>query len=98
MCIATVMELAGTIGVGARVADTIRTKIVKVDEFTDSPGVLMLGTLCTVVGSSSWLIFATKIGSPSRLRIPSSAVPSAWVSPRLAPTASPGLALAPAPI
>jgi solute carrier family 20 (sodium-dependent phosphate transporter) len=64
MCIASVMELAGTIGVGARVADTIRTKIVKVDEFADSPGVLMLGMVCTVVASSSWLIFATKIGFP----------------------------------
>ena len=64
MCIASVMELAGTIGVGARVADTIRTKIVKVDEFADSPGVLMLGMVCTVCASSLWLGFATKIGFP----------------------------------
>lgn len=64
MCMATVMELAGAIGVGARVADTIRTKIVKVDEFAESPGVLMLGMVCTVIASSTWLIFATKIGFP----------------------------------
>ncbi|KAK0745752.1 phosphate-repressible phosphate permease [Schizothecium vesticola] len=64
MCIASVMELGGTIGVGARVADTIRTKIVKVDEFADSPGILMLGMVCTVMASATWLGFATKIGFP----------------------------------
>lgn len=58
------MELGGTIGVGARVADTIRTKIVKVDEFADSPGILMLGMVCTVMASATWLGFATKIGFP----------------------------------
>lgn len=64
MCMATVMELAGTLGVGARVADTIRTNIVKVDEFAGSPGVLMLGMVCTVTASATWLAFATKIGFP----------------------------------
>jgi len=58
------MELAGTLGVGARVADTIRTNIVKVDEFANSPGVLMLGMVCTVTASATWLAFATKIGFP----------------------------------
>jgi len=51
-------------GVGARVADTIRTKIVDVDEFADNPALLMLGMVCAVVASSCYLTVATKLGLP----------------------------------
>ncbi|KAH9905636.1 phosphate transporter [Xylariomycetidae sp. FL2044] len=61
---ATIMEFSGCLGVGARVADTIRTKIVSPDLYEADPGVLMLGMLCAVVASSIWLTIATRIGMP----------------------------------
>ncbi|KAG0128210.1 phosphate transporter [Tuber indicum] len=64
MCIATVMEFTGAVVVGARVADTIRSKIVKVDKFIEHPGVLMLGMMCALIGSSTWLTAATAMGLP----------------------------------
>ncbi|KAL0635297.1 Na+/Pi symporter [Maublancomyces gigas] len=64
MMVATVMEFAGALLVGARVADTIRSKIVKVDLFQDQPAVLMLGMMCALIGSSTWLTVATSIGLP----------------------------------
>lgn len=83
MIIATVMEFLGAVTVGARVADTIRSKIrmasflsiahtmlaltkteVKIDRFEEQPEVLMLGMMCALIGSSTWLTVATKIGLP----------------------------------
>lgn len=82
MMVATVMEFAGALLVGARVADTIRSKIgklqkreaimsstdfaiiVKVDLFKEQPAVLMLGMMCALIGSSTWLSVATYIGLP----------------------------------
>ena len=53
-----------SIGVGARVAETIRTKIVNVDLFADNPALLMLGMVCAIVASSVYLTIATKLGMP----------------------------------
>ncbi|KAF8249756.1 phosphate transporter [Wilcoxina mikolae CBS 423.85] len=64
MMIATVMEFTGAVTVGARVSDTIRSKIVGVNAFVDQPAVLALGMLCALVGSSTWLTVATAIGLP----------------------------------
>ncbi|ROT35085.1 phosphate-repressible phosphate permease [Sodiomyces alkalinus F11] len=64
MCGASVMEFAGAFGVGARVADTIRTKVVDTAQFDDNPALLMLGMVCAVVASSTYLTFATKVGFP----------------------------------
>ncbi|EXJ74637.1 phosphate-repressible phosphate permease [Cladophialophora psammophila CBS 110553] len=64
MMIASVMEFAGSMGVGARVADTIRTKIIDVDRFEENPALLMLGMACAVVASSTYLTVATKLGMP----------------------------------
>jgi sodium-dependent phosphate transporter len=64
MVLASIMEFAGCVGVGARVADTIRTKIVDTDLFAEDPEMLMLGMVCAVVASSIYLTFATKIGMP----------------------------------
>jgi sodium-dependent phosphate transporter len=64
MCAAAVMELAGCVGVGGHVASTIKNNIVDVDAFAGAPALLMLGMVCTVVSSSVWLGFATKIGFP----------------------------------
>jgi sodium-dependent phosphate transporter len=51
-------------GVGARVADTIRTKIVSVKEFDENPALLMLGMVCAVTASSIYLTIATRFGMP----------------------------------
>jgi len=64
MVLASVMEFAGSVGVGARVADTIRTKIVDTNLFKDDPALLMLGMVCAVTASSIYLTFATRIGMP----------------------------------
>jgi sodium-dependent phosphate transporter len=64
MVLASIMEFAGAVGVGARVADTIRTKIIDTTLFTNDPGLLMLGMVCAVVSSSIYLTFATKVGMP----------------------------------
>jgi sodium-dependent phosphate transporter len=61
---ASIMEFTGALGVGGRVADTIRTKIVDVGAFDDSPALLMLGMVCAVIASASYLTFATRFGFP----------------------------------
>jgi PiT family inorganic phosphate transporter/sodium-dependent phosphate transporter len=64
MCIATAMEFTGAMAVGARVADTIRTKVVDPSLFEEAPAVLMLMMTCAIIGSSVYLTVATKIGLP----------------------------------
>jgi solute carrier family 20 (sodium-dependent phosphate transporter) len=64
MMIASVMEFAGAVLVGSRVADTIRNKILNVNAFEQQPAVLMLGMMCALIGSSTWLSVATLIGLP----------------------------------
>ena len=64
MGLASVMEFGGSVGVGARVADTIRTKVVDTSLFKDDPAMLMLGMVCAVTASSIYLTFATRIGLP----------------------------------
>lgn len=61
---ASIMEFTGALGVGGRVADTIRTKVVDVDAFDEKPALLMLGMVCAVVASSVYLTFATRAGFP----------------------------------
>ncbi|KAL2817904.1 phosphate transporter family-domain-containing protein [Aspergillus cavernicola] len=64
MVLATVMEFAGGMGVGATVSDTIRTKVVDLDLFEGNAPLLMLGMMCALIASSTYLTFATKIGLP----------------------------------
>ncbi|KAI9158828.1 Phosphate-repressible phosphate permease pho-4 [Paramyrothecium foliicola] len=64
MAAGSVLEFAGAVGVGNRVADTIRTKVVDVDMFEGNPGLLMLGMLCAVTASSLWLTICTKLALP----------------------------------
>ncbi|KAL2260378.1 hypothetical protein VTK26DRAFT_5619 [Humicola hyalothermophila] len=64
MVLASIMEFAGSVGVGARVADTIRTGVVDTELFANEPGMLMLGMVCAVVASSTYLTFATRVGMP----------------------------------
>ncbi|KAF2398541.1 phosphate-repressible phosphate permease [Trichodelitschia bisporula] len=64
MLIATVCEFAGAMAVGARVAETIRTKIIPPKLYAANPAMLMLAMVCAVVGSSTYLTIATRLGMP----------------------------------
>lgn len=64
MLVAAVCEFSGSATVGARVAETIRNKIVEPHHYEDSPGVLLLAMMCTIIGSSLFLTFATRNGMP----------------------------------
>ncbi|KKY34623.1 putative phosphate-repressible phosphate permease [Diaporthe ampelina] len=64
MVIASCMEFAGAMAVGAQVTDTIRTKVISTKLFESDPSVLMLGMVCAIVGSSVWLTFATRFTMP----------------------------------
>ncbi|KAK3642240.1 Na+/Pi symporter [Elasticomyces elasticus] len=64
MAIANLCEFVGAVLVGSRVADTIRSKILSVAAFEQDPAMLMLGMVCALVASSTYLTFATKIGLP----------------------------------
>ncbi|PKS08739.1 hypothetical protein jhhlp_004792 [Lomentospora prolificans] len=64
MILASIMEFVGATAVGARVADTIRTKIVDTALYEHDPAMLMLGMTTAVIGSSLFLTLATKLGLP----------------------------------
>ena len=64
MLLASVCEFSGSVAVGSRVADTIRTKIVDPHLFDKSPQVLLLAMMCTIMGSSIFLTIATRYGMP----------------------------------
>ncbi|KAJ4155034.1 hypothetical protein LMH87_000300 [Akanthomyces muscarius] len=64
MVIASFCEFAGSIAVGGRVADTLRTRIVDPHLFDDAPQVLLLAMMCTIVASSVFLTVATRYGMP----------------------------------
>ncbi|PHH78886.1 hypothetical protein CDD82_2786 [Ophiocordyceps australis] len=61
---ASIMEFSGSLGVGGRVADTIRTKVVDIAAFQDEPAMLMLGMVCAIVASACYLTMATRLGFP----------------------------------
>jgi solute carrier family 20 (sodium-dependent phosphate transporter) len=64
MLIASVCEFGGSVAVGSRVADTIRTKIVDPQLYANRPSVLLLAMMCAIIGSSVFLTFATRYGFP----------------------------------
>ena len=64
MGLASIMEFSGSIGVGARVSETIRTKIVNLEHFEQDASLLLLGMVCAVIASSLYLTAATRIGFP----------------------------------
>ncbi|KAN0060777.1 Na+/Pi symporter [Thecaphora frezii] len=59
MFAAAIFEFLGAVLVGARVASTIKNDIVDLSVFNGNPGVVMLGFTCAIIGSASWLTFAT---------------------------------------
>ncbi|KAK3341835.1 phosphate-repressible phosphate permease [Lasiosphaeria hispida] len=64
MAIAAVMEFSGSVTVGSRVAETIRTKIVDPALYDSQPSVLMLAMMCAITGSAVFLTAATRWGLP----------------------------------
>ncbi|KAI9155453.1 Phosphate-repressible phosphate permease pho-4 [Paramyrothecium foliicola] len=64
MCVAAVCEFSGSVAVGSRVAETIRTKIIDPSHYQSSPPVLLLAMMCTIFGSSTFLTLATRWGWP----------------------------------
>jgi sodium-dependent phosphate transporter len=64
MFLASILEFAGAVGVGNRVAETIRTRVVDLDRYQETPAVLMLGMACAITASSLYLTVCTKIGLP----------------------------------
>lgn len=61
---ASITEFSGSVLVGSRVAETIRTKIVDPQLYESEPGMLMLAMMCAIIGSSVFLTAATRWGLP----------------------------------
>ncbi|EPQ30129.1 uncharacterized protein PFL1_02246 [Pseudozyma flocculosa PF-1] len=64
MLAAAVCEFLGAVLVGARVASTIKNDIIDLDVFNGNAAVAMLGFTCAIIGSASWLTFATRNAMP----------------------------------
>ncbi|KAI8373600.1 solute carrier family 20 [Choanephora cucurbitarum] len=62
--VAIFTEFLGALLLGAHTADTIKGGILSVKRFADVPEVLMLCMTCAIIGSSTWVLFATKNGWP----------------------------------
>jgi len=62
--IAIFTEFLGALLLGANTAETIRNNIIQLDQFKNKPEILMLAMVCALVGSSFWVLFATRFGWP----------------------------------
>ncbi|GJJ72268.1 solute carrier family 20 (sodium-dependent phosphate transporter) [Entomortierella parvispora] len=62
--IASVCEFLGAFLMGSSTADTIKGGLIDVKLFGDKPELLMLAMVCALVGSSSWVLFASSRGLP----------------------------------
>ncbi|KAK6435003.1 Na+/Pi symporter [Oleoguttula sp. CCFEE 5521] len=64
VCEGVIMEFTGAVLAGSRVTGTIKNDIIAIEAFEIAPSVLMLAMLCALIGSSTFLTLATKIGMP----------------------------------
>ncbi|GAN06995.1 solute carrier family 20 [Mucor ambiguus] len=62
--IACFTEFLGALLLGSHTADTIKGGILSVKRFETTPELLMLGMTCAIIGSSVWVLFATRNGWP----------------------------------
>lgn len=62
--IACFTEFLGALLLGASVSDTIKEGIVSVDNFVETPEMLMMGMMCALIGSATWVLIATRFGWP----------------------------------
>ena len=58
--IAVFTEFLGAVILGANVTNTIRNGIIDVNLFNNRPDMLMYGMMCAMVGSSLWVMTATR--------------------------------------
>ncbi|GAB1315565.1 hypothetical protein MFIFM68171_05775 [Madurella fahalii] len=59
-----ITEFVGAVALGARVTGTIRSDIIDIRRFENTPEVLILAMACAEFGSAFWLILATRLGFP----------------------------------
>lgn len=64
MLAAAVCEFLGAVLVGARVASTIKNGIIDLDVFNGNASVVLLAFTCSIIGSATWLTFATRNAMP----------------------------------
>ncbi|KAF9301541.1 hypothetical protein BGZ74_006583 [Mortierella antarctica] len=62
--IASVCEFLGAFLMGSETADTIKGGLIDVNLFVEQPELLMLAMVCALVGSSTWVLFASSRGLP----------------------------------
>ncbi|KAJ2225264.1 hypothetical protein GGF40_001004 [Coemansia sp. RSA 1286] len=62
--VACFTEFLGAFLLGSSTSETIKGGILSVERFVDRPELLMLGMLCALIGSASWVLFACKKGMP----------------------------------
>ncbi|KAF9286664.1 hypothetical protein BGZ68_002665 [Mortierella alpina] len=62
--IALVCEFLGAFLMGSSTADTIKGGLIDVNLFKEQPELLMLAMVCSLVGSSTWVLFASSRGLP----------------------------------
>ncbi|KAJ1999252.1 hypothetical protein GGI04_004646 [Coemansia thaxteri] len=62
--IAVFTEFLGAFLLGSNTSETIKGGILSVNLFVSQPEILMLGMLCALIGSASWVLFASKKGMP----------------------------------
>ncbi|KAF9325486.1 hypothetical protein BGZ91_002387 [Linnemannia elongata] len=62
--IASICEFLGAFLMGSSTADTIKGGLIDVGLFKEQPELLMLAMVCSLVGSSTWVLFASSRGLP----------------------------------
>ncbi|KAG0175003.1 Na+/Pi symporter [Apophysomyces sp. BC1034] len=62
--IACFTEFLGAVLLGSHTAETIKGGILSVTRFADQPELLMLAMMCALIGSATWVLFASKKGWP----------------------------------
>ncbi|KAI8138499.1 phosphate transporter [Fennellomyces sp. T-0311] len=64
-CIAACFtEFLGALLLGSGVADTIKSGIIDIELFRETPEMLMMGMMCALIGSATWVLTATRFGLP----------------------------------
>ncbi|ORZ01047.1 phosphate-repressible phosphate permease [Syncephalastrum racemosum] len=64
-CVCAVFtEFLGALLLGNQTSETIKSGIVPLDSFAERPEMLMVGMMCALAGSASWVLFASRRGWP----------------------------------
>ncbi|KAF9924125.1 Na+/Pi symporter [Linnemannia zychae] len=64
LIIACFCEFGGAFLLGASTTETIKSGIVQTSMYKDQPEILMLTMVCALIGSSTWVLFASSRGWP----------------------------------